>query len=367
MNSLKKLASIAGSRRAMINEALKRNSKRFLLLVLLWLIPALSALAGTPTVTYIYTDPQGTPLAETDAQGNVTATFDYRPYGSQALGTPPKGPGYTGHVNDPDTGLVYMQARYYDPGVGRFLSVDPVRPGSLFSFSRYAYANNNPIANQDPTGMIVGSDYTDPEGGDHWYASPAQPAHYCRFCFDTTGEIIDQKALSAATSGNHLETYGWAFAGVAWEWLGAESVSQVYDKGGASSGLDKAMAAVTIITLGKGAEIQGAEEAIRGGLAAVKLGREGEAAVRAAVDIGPKESFKIAGRTRIPDGMTESVLSEVKNVKALSYTQQLRDYAQYAASTGREFNLYVRPGAKLSAPLRAAESSGAINILEIPH
>ena len=38
----------------------------------------------------------------------------------------PNGPGYTGHVNDPDTGLVYMQARYYDPGWGGFLSVDPV-------------------------------------------------------------------------------------------------------------------------------------------------------------------------------------------------------------------------------------------------
>ena len=51
------------------------------------------------TVTYVYTDPQGTPLAETDAQGNITATFDYTPYGTIALGTTPNGPGYTGHVN----------------------------------------------------------------------------------------------------------------------------------------------------------------------------------------------------------------------------------------------------------------------------
>jgi uncharacterized protein RhaS with RHS repeats len=42
------------------------------------------------TVTYVYTDPQGTPLAETDAQGNITATFDYAPYGTTALGTPPQ-------------------------------------------------------------------------------------------------------------------------------------------------------------------------------------------------------------------------------------------------------------------------------------
>ena len=99
----------------------------------------LSATARAGTVTYVYTDPQGTPLAEADASGTITATFDYAPYGSQALGTPPSGPGYTGHVNDPESGLVYMQARYYDPAVGRFLSADPVTPspGNTFNFNRY--------------------------------------------------------------------------------------------------------------------------------------------------------------------------------------------------------------------------------------
>jgi RHS repeat-associated protein len=108
-------------------------------------------------VTYVYTDPQGTPLAEADVNGNITATFDYAPYGSIALGTTPNGPGYTGHVNDPDTGLVYMQARYYDPNTGRFLSVDPAQPsaGNSFNFNRYGYANNNPVVNTDPTGKIV--------------------------------------------------------------------------------------------------------------------------------------------------------------------------------------------------------------------
>lgn len=83
-----------------------------------------SHLAHAGTVTYVYTDPQGTPLAEANASGTITATFDYKPYGSPvtSLGTPGAGPGYTGHVNDPDTGFVYMQARYYDPAAGRFLS-----------------------------------------------------------------------------------------------------------------------------------------------------------------------------------------------------------------------------------------------------
>lgn len=109
------------------------------------------------TVTYVYSDPQGTPLAEADANGNIIATFDYRPYGAQALGTPPAGPGYTGHVNDPDTGLVYMQARYFDPEVGRFLSVDPIGPtaGDGYNFNRFSYANDNPVNNLDKDGRVV--------------------------------------------------------------------------------------------------------------------------------------------------------------------------------------------------------------------
>jgi RHS repeat-associated protein len=128
---------------------------RALVLLMLWL----GGVAHAGTVTYVYTDPQGTPLAEADASGNITATFDYAPYGSQALGTAPNGPGYTGHVNDPDTGLVYMQARYYDPSTGRFLSTDPVTPaaGNLFNFNRYAYANNNSIVNMDADGQLTGS------------------------------------------------------------------------------------------------------------------------------------------------------------------------------------------------------------------
>ncbi|MDW2980137.1 MAG: RHS repeat-associated core domain-containing protein [Rhodanobacter sp.] len=110
-------------------------------------------------VTYIYTDPQGTPLAEADESGNITATYDYAPYGTPApnMSGAPNGPGYTGHVNDPETGLVYMQARYYDPAIGRFLSVDPDAPkeGNVFNFNRFEYVNNNPVVNIDPTGKII--------------------------------------------------------------------------------------------------------------------------------------------------------------------------------------------------------------------
>lgn len=127
--------------------------KSILVIAALWALLSVFAHAGS--LTYIYTDPLGTPLAEADTSGNITATFDYRPYGSLALGAAPNGPGYTGHVNDPDTGLVYMQARFYDPDTGRFLSIDPVNvsAGNVLTFNRYVYADNNPINKSDPTGM----------------------------------------------------------------------------------------------------------------------------------------------------------------------------------------------------------------------
>jgi RHS repeat-associated protein len=118
------------------------------------LLPLASATQAANKVTYYYTDTQGTVLATADEAGNVTAVSDYRPYGVQALGTPEAAPGYTGHVNDPDSGFVYMQARYYDPIVGRFLGIDPkvVEPGHIRSYGRYTYANSNPVVNIDPDG-----------------------------------------------------------------------------------------------------------------------------------------------------------------------------------------------------------------------
>lgn len=113
------------------------------------LLAMIGSVHAAETVTYYYTSPQGTVLATADAAGNVLSTADYRPYGSQVLGTPEVGPGYTGHVNDPDSALIYMQARYYDPEMARFLSADPIPNMG----SRYAYADNNPTAYTDPSGL----------------------------------------------------------------------------------------------------------------------------------------------------------------------------------------------------------------------
>lgn len=126
--------------------------KKIFAVTALWVVLVLSAQAAK--VTYVYTDPQGTPLAEADADGNVTGTFDYKPYGEQVQGSPLNGPGYTGHVSDSDIGMIYMHARFYDPYTGRFLSADPksILMGNNYSFNKYLYANGNPLMYFDPDG-----------------------------------------------------------------------------------------------------------------------------------------------------------------------------------------------------------------------
>src|SRR5690606_6846417 len=135
--------------------ARERSVKRLLAwLAVLGLLP-LSAAAQN--VTYIHTDALGSPVLETNAQAQVVRQVDYRAYGMEIMDAPRPGPGYTGHYRDVGTGLVYMQQRYYDPGIGMFLSVDPMASDATtgWNFNRYNYAANNPYRFTDPDGRSI--------------------------------------------------------------------------------------------------------------------------------------------------------------------------------------------------------------------
>ncbi|HJU41066.1 MAG TPA: RHS repeat-associated core domain-containing protein [Tahibacter sp.] len=105
------------------------------------------------TTTYIHTDALRSPIAESRANGTLKSLTRYEPYGATLTATV-QGPGFTGHVVDAATGLVYMQQRYYDSTAGRFLTVDPVSADTA-NFNRYGYANNNPYKYVDPDGRVV--------------------------------------------------------------------------------------------------------------------------------------------------------------------------------------------------------------------
>ncbi len=67
---------------------------------------------------------------------------------------------FTGQEYDPEIRLYYFGARYYDPGLGRFITPDTIvqSPGDPQSLNRYAYCRNNPLLYTDPTGHIFGID-----------------------------------------------------------------------------------------------------------------------------------------------------------------------------------------------------------------
>lgn len=91
-------------------------------------------------------------------QRTVVKRNSYAPFGETFAPTVIDGTGYTGHVMDQATGLTYMQQRYYDPAIGRFLSNDPVVADSNTggNFNRYWYANSNPYRFTDSDGRAPG-------------------------------------------------------------------------------------------------------------------------------------------------------------------------------------------------------------------
>jgi RHS repeat-associated protein len=105
--------------------------------------------SGTPT--YLLADQLGSTRALTNSSGSVTATFSYDPWGNLigSTGSATTPFMYAGQYYDTTTGLYYLQARYYDPANGQFLSVDPAVSATE---SPYGYVNNNPTNATDPNG-----------------------------------------------------------------------------------------------------------------------------------------------------------------------------------------------------------------------
>jgi len=79
-------------------------------------------------VEWTHADHLGSPAAATSLTGAVLWREDHTPFGEARQGPTQNVDNevFTGHIADAATGLVYMQARYYDPVIGRFLSSDPV-------------------------------------------------------------------------------------------------------------------------------------------------------------------------------------------------------------------------------------------------
>jgi RHS repeat-associated protein len=109
-------------------------------------------------VSYLHHDHLDSTRLVTDEQANVNARYNYQPYGAQNPDHLTEGTRHLWHGqrSDDDSGLTYMNARYYDPELAQFISADTIIPNRYRpqTLNRYAFADNDPLNNTDPTGHM---------------------------------------------------------------------------------------------------------------------------------------------------------------------------------------------------------------------
>lgn len=249
---------------------------------------------------------------------------------------------YRGYFYDTETGFYYLNSRYYDPQIKRFVNSDATgtlneTPMSLTDKNLYAYCDNNPVMRVD-------------NGGQFW---------------DTVFDVVSLAFSIVDVCMNPDDP--WAWVGLAADAVDLipfvtgvgevtravnttrkivnkvdDVVDVVHDVGKAVDNITDAAGDLTKVSK-KADDI--AKIATTG--TPNEIGKMGEQLAH--IDPSKKVHIQINGRTRIPDALSPTVLTEVKNVKTISNTKQLRDFADYARQTNRSLELWVRPTTRISS------------------
>ena len=118
----------------------------------------------TGTDYYFRKNLQGDVISVVSSTGDVCASYRYDAFGNCEIVTninniaeinPIR---YRSYYYDAETNLYYLQTRYYDPEVGRFISPDSIKylePETINGLNLYAYSLNNPVMFSDPSGHFV--------------------------------------------------------------------------------------------------------------------------------------------------------------------------------------------------------------------
>ncbi|MFF8916681.1 polymorphic toxin-type HINT domain-containing protein [Streptomyces sp. NPDC015032] len=148
-------------------------------------------------LTVLAADHHGTAELAIDGATQAVTQRRFDPYGvarAEPTGQWPGEKGFVGGTIDEQSGLTHLGAREYDPGLGKFISVDPVidytDPQQM---NAYAYANNSPVTLSDPSGLLP--------------CAPGVPEHgnscggggcgiYC------SGDVADTEAQVAKATGD---------------------------------------------------------------------------------------------------------------------------------------------------------------------
>ena len=119
---------------------------------------AVAVRSSTTDLDWLIPDHHGTSSVAVDSKTLVATRRYTTPFGESRGAEPftwPDNHGFLGKPEDETTGLTHIGAREYDPGIGRFLSVDPVMdPADPHQMLGYTYGNNSPATVSDPTGLM---------------------------------------------------------------------------------------------------------------------------------------------------------------------------------------------------------------------
>jgi hypothetical protein len=265
-------------------------------------------------------------------------------------------------------GLQYLEQRYYDPAVGRFISSDPI------GVSDYLYAGNDPVNGVDPSGLILTP--LDPLvlAYDVYEVDQSARAH------DLGGTLLNgliaigdaaltdipfvPPALGEARAGVALAGVLTRATGeVAGRFALEQLVRGVYNTA-SQPGLECGEQSVISGTTDPPSAARLAAEAESESISrSVGLGREGERAVAGDQNTRRIESASGTADFRLPDRLTSESIGEIKNVKRLGLTKQLRDYIAFSKRLGIPFDLTVRENTRIYTPLQRAIDSGDIRLL----
>lgn len=164
--------------------------------------------------TYFYLlNLQGDVIGITSSTGSRYGVYRYDAYGNiisqSSHSILAKNPlRYRGYVFDQETGFYYLQSRYYDPAIGRFINADDTEylsaDGTPLSYNLFAYCKNNPVMGVDHTG--------------HWdwdlFGKVLVTAVVVAGCLTGVGAIAATAAAATATSVAAAVTVSVATAGV---------------------------------------------------------------------------------------------------------------------------------------------------------
>ena len=120
---------------------------------------------GADTEYFYVKNLQGDIIKVITATGTEAAAYTYDAWGKLLTSTGDMAEAnpirYRGYYYDTETGLYYLQSRYYDPEVSRFINPDAFATtdvDGVLSANMFAYCENNPIRNSDSSGALFGLD-----------------------------------------------------------------------------------------------------------------------------------------------------------------------------------------------------------------